>query len=79
MHEGIEPAFPPLIQRGGTGRRQRSAENSVEKCEKIYGTVCAQIKTNRCRQQNEKRQPRFDQLRKIGKHADASRVGFHQG
>ena len=79
MHESIEPAFPPLIQRGSTGGRQRSAENSVEKCGKTYVTVRAQIKTDGGSEQNEKRQPRFDQLRKIGKHSAAGRVGFHRG
>ena len=79
MHERIQAAFPPLIQGSRASRGQRSAEDRVQKCERIYRTVRAQIKTDGGSEQDEKRQPRFDQLRKIRKHSAGGRVGFHRG
>jgi hypothetical protein len=76
MHEGIEAPLPPLIQGGGASGSERGAEDSMEKCEKIYRTVRAQVITNRCRQQDKKRQPRFHQFGEIGQHAAVGRGGF---
>ena len=74
LHERVEPALPPLIERGGAGRGQRSPEDGVEKREVIDGASGAQIKADRRGEQDQKRQARFDEFREIRTHAP---VGSH--
>ena len=71
LHERVEPAFPPLIQRGRARRGQRGPEDGVEKRDVIDGAGRAQIKADRGGEQNQKRQARFDEFREIRTHAPA--------
>ncbi len=53
LHERIEPAFPPLIERGRAGRGQRRAEDGVKKRQQIDRTPRTEIKADRGRQQHQ--------------------------
>ena len=56
VHERVEPAFPPLIERGRAGRGQRGPEDGVEKRDVIDRPGRAQIKADRGGEQNQKGQ-----------------------
>ena len=65
-HESVEVAFPPLIKGRCAGRGQGCPEQDIHKRTKSTGSGAAEIKTNRGGNEDQKRQPRFDQLGEIG-------------
>ena len=69
LHERVEPAFPPLIERGRARRGQRRPEDGMEKRDVIDRAGGAQIEADRSGEQNQKSQARLDEFREIRTHA----------
>src|SRR5256885_16402575 len=76
MHHRVQFALPPLIERCCASRRRRRSKNSVQKRGVINWILRAEIKTHRCREQNQQRQPRFHQLDQIANESRPSVSNF---
>ena len=57
--------FPPLIERRGARSGQGGPEDRVKECDKIHWPLPADVKTDRSREQDEKRKARLYQLREV--------------
>src|SRR5439155_2316151 len=87
MHERVQLAFPPLVERGRTGRGRCRSKDNVKKRYVIDGRFRSEIKTGRRREQNEQSEPRLDQFGEIRSQPrsrgrkirvlDFERGGFH--
>src|SRR6266496_2008499 len=87
MHERVELAFPPLVERGRAGCCRCRSKDNVKKRYVIDGRFRAKIKTHRSRKQHEQSEPRLDQFGEIRSQPpsrghkirvlDFERGGFH--
>src|SRR5436309_2565147 len=73
MHEGIEAALPPLIERGGASGGECGAEDGVKKPGDRERSARAKVITDGCRQQDEEREACLYQLGEIRKNSFALR------
>ena len=58
--------FPPLIEGGGAGSRERGSEDNMEERQKIHRPLPPQVESDCGRDQDKKCQPCLHELREVG-------------